>query len=288
MDPNGNNPRRLTDNLFGDGFPALSPDGRKIVFDSNRLPPELPLNLLDMFIMDADGTNQTFLIRGGGGSSSPDGDKIAFHRSASGTGLPVTTRAGAATVDSDIIVLGLQPFQVGAQGATNITNRVGMIDDDPDWSSRNKIVFTSHSADDPNQFQPSSAEIFVVSPNGTGLKQLTDNGSEERAPEWSPDGAKIAFSCLPGGPGTSFEICIMDADGHELQVLPNTRGGLAPSWSRDGRKIFFNERVPAQIFVVNVDGSGVRTQLTTAGNTNPGALNQSAMVGVVRITQDDD
>src|SRR5437899_2923549 len=37
MDGDGTNPRRLTENTFADGFPALSPDGKRIVFDSNRL-----------------------------------------------------------------------------------------------------------------------------------------------------------------------------------------------------------------------------------------------------------
>ena len=37
MDGDGTNPRRLTENTYFDVFPALSPDGRRIVFDSNRL-----------------------------------------------------------------------------------------------------------------------------------------------------------------------------------------------------------------------------------------------------------
>src|SRR5215831_18520884 len=40
MSPNVTNVQRLTDNdgcKHGDGMPALSPDGKKIVFDSNRL-----------------------------------------------------------------------------------------------------------------------------------------------------------------------------------------------------------------------------------------------------------
>ncbi len=37
MNPDGTDPRRLTDNSDGDGFPCLSPDGKKIVFESNRL-----------------------------------------------------------------------------------------------------------------------------------------------------------------------------------------------------------------------------------------------------------
>src|SRR5437016_4095180 len=37
MDGDGTNPRRVTENTYADGFPALSPDGRRIAFDSNRL-----------------------------------------------------------------------------------------------------------------------------------------------------------------------------------------------------------------------------------------------------------
>src|SRR6266545_1984676 len=37
MDGDGTNLRRLTENAYADGFPSLSPDGTRIVFDSNRL-----------------------------------------------------------------------------------------------------------------------------------------------------------------------------------------------------------------------------------------------------------
>src|SRR6266542_3971739 len=37
MDGDGTNPRRLTENPYFDCFPALSPDGSRVVFDSNRL-----------------------------------------------------------------------------------------------------------------------------------------------------------------------------------------------------------------------------------------------------------
>ena len=64
-DPGDLNPQRLTDNDFGDAFPMLSPDGKKIVFDSNRLTADSgTLNISDLFVMDVDGTNQTLLTRG--------------------------------------------------------------------------------------------------------------------------------------------------------------------------------------------------------------------------------
>src|ERR671936_1488940 len=57
--------RRLTDNDSADGFASLSPDGKKIVFDSTRLTgcPTCPyagsVNRSDLFLMDSDGTEQT-------------------------------------------------------------------------------------------------------------------------------------------------------------------------------------------------------------------------------------
>jgi Tol biopolymer transport system component len=162
MNPDGTDPRRLTENGAGDGFPVLSPDGKKIVFDSNRNIVEgEPLNTLELFLMNADGSDQTPLLRGGSASWSPDGKNIVFHRSASGTGLPVKPDPGAATVDSDIFVMNVDDFLNGVEQPRNITNNgAAAVDDDPDWSPvGEQIAFTSHApGDEPN---PNSAELYL-------------------------------------------------------------------------------------------------------------------------------
>jgi len=105
MSPDGSNLRRLTDNSAADSFPALSPDGKKIVFDSNRKRAEgEPINTDDLFAMNTKGDEQMFLIRGSSATWSPDSKNIAFHASASGTGLLIKTDPGAATSDSDIFI----------------------------------------------------------------------------------------------------------------------------------------------------------------------------------------
>ena len=60
MNPDGSDPERITDNLpWSDVFPVLSPDGKKIVFDSNRLRlPEDHINYTDVFVMATDGTEE--------------------------------------------------------------------------------------------------------------------------------------------------------------------------------------------------------------------------------------
>jgi TolB protein len=261
MNGDGTQPRRLTENAAFDGFPALSPDGSRIVFDSNRRRAEgEPFNTADLFVMNSDGTGQTLLIRGSSATWSPDGKQIAFHGSASGTGRPIKADPGAATNDNDIFVLNLGDFLTRGARAKNITNSPAAIDDDADWSPDGRtIVFTSHPATDNPQNSP-GAEIYAIAADGTGTPaRLTNNAEEERAPAWSPDGTRIVFCCRRGGP--DFEICVMNRDGTgQVQLTDNDIPDLTPSWSPDGKQIVFHRRVGGrgqfQLFVMNSDGTG--------------------------------
>ncbi len=266
MDGDGTNPRRVTENTYADGFPSLSPDGTRIVFDSNRLRAEGdPFNTSDLFVMNADGTAQTSLVRGSSATWSPDNRMIAFHASASGTGKPINFLPGAATTDSDIFVMNVGDFLKNGELPKNITNNPAAIDDDPDWSPKGqKIIFTSHAVTDTTD-NHATAEIYVVDADGKGKPmRLTNNTEEERAPSWSPDGKRIVFCCRRGGP--DLEICVMNADGTgQVQLTENAIGDLTPSWSPDGKKIVFHRRVGErgqfQLFLINPDGTGEK-QLT--------------------------
>jgi hypothetical protein len=76
MDADGSNQTRLTQDPAGDWSPAWSPDGSRIVFQSDRD------GNADIYVMHADGSNQTRLTRHAAGdwsaAWSPDGNRIAF------------------------------------------------------------------------------------------------------------------------------------------------------------------------------------------------------------------
>jgi eukaryotic-like serine/threonine-protein kinase len=79
-------------------------------------------------------------------------------------------------------------------------------------------------------------DLFVVHPDGTGLRQLTQDGFKNRQPRWSPDGTRIAFYSNRGG---QYEIWTLHDDGSHLERAAATPGRRAyhPIWSPDGRRI---------------------------------------------------
>ena len=274
----------FTDNA-ADFFPVLSPTGKRMVFDSNRLREAGPINTSDLFLMNPDGSEQTHLVRGSSATWNPKGNKIAYHASASGTGLPIRPDPGSATIDSDIFVLSVDELLDQGEAPVNLTNSPDFIDDDPDWSpDGTTIVFTRHGVDDPHG-NSVTAEIHVMNADGSGLTRLTFNNEEERGPDWSPDGSRIAFACrrgppvVPTGPPTA-EICVMNADGTgQVQLTFNNVPDLIPTWSLDGTQIVFVRTVSGrqQLFRMNADGTEV-TQITdTVG------VNTAASQGVVKV-----
>jgi Tol biopolymer transport system component len=234
--------RRLTNNRFGDYRPAWSNHGR-IVFTSNRHGNE------ELYVMDEDGRNVKRLTRHPGSDIaavwSPDGRRIAF------------TRVG---VDGNAVIMVMNADGTGVRRVSPKAVR-GYGSFTPDWSgAAGLIAFSSSYA------TPENPEIYVVRPNGTGLKRLTFTKGDAHElgddgfPAWSPDGRRIAFSSNRTGEG---ELWIMNADGSGQRRLAGLKGrdDWMPTWSGDGNRIAFSSLDAAGksvIYLVGANGKGLK------------------------------
>jgi Tol biopolymer transport system component len=143
-------------------------------------------------------------------------------------------------------------------------------DDDPAYSpDGKKVAFERAFGPVVNDNASGGVTIYTMNADGSRLTQLTQAGAnrasaEDHAPQWSPDGTKIAFvrSHTTGGPSNKSAIEVMNADGSNVRRLtPWKIEATDPRWSPDGKRILFNtwaEAFPgksANLYTMNADGT---------------------------------
>jgi len=168
MNADGTNQTDLNDNPANDcgcrapffifAQPAYSPDGTRIAFTSDLADPG---NNLDVYLMNADGTEVRRLTEDAAIDAepdwSPDGRFLAF---ASGS-------------DGD-----LEIFLMDSNGhhARQLTHNSAN-DSQADWSpDGSKLAFTSD--------RDGNTEIYVMDADGSQQANLTDNPAEDERPDW--------------------------------------------------------------------------------------------------------
>jgi Ca2+-binding RTX toxin-like protein len=144
---------------------------------------------------------------------------------------------------------------------TNLTDTPDFLEYQPSWApSGAQLTFVREV---PGRVISEQPDIFVMDANGENASNLTQTDESESGPDWSPDGAKIAFA---GVRDSGWEILTTDPDGQNETIL--TGDGFdgndeAPDWSPDGTKVVFMKQSqvggccePWEIWAVNRDGSG--------------------------------
>ena len=82
------------------------------------------------------------------------------------------------------------------------------------------------------------SNLWIINPDGTGLRQLTSDNAHVEWPRWSPDSKSIAFRSDRGG---GFQIWIIRLDGGGLEQVTNLGqvSAFGPAWSPDGRNLTY-------------------------------------------------
>jgi Tol biopolymer transport system component len=106
-----------------------------------------------------------------------------------------------------------------------------------------------------NRTTPRNEEIYVMNPDGSGERRLTNAPGHDSGPVWSPDGRKLAFLRFPQGEGPHpGDIVVVNVDGSgEHRVTRLSGAAPDPAWSPDGRTIAYAGNYG--IYLINVDGT---------------------------------
>jgi len=108
------------------------------------------------------------------------------------------------------------------------------------------------------------SEVYVVRGDGSDLRQLTNNATDDIEPVWSPDGRRLAYVADADGDPTLY---VSEADGTKgSPVATDAEPELGPSslvWAPDGNKIAF--RNSEGIYLVDFDSGDTANLIRGAG-----------------------
>jgi Tol biopolymer transport system component len=255
--------------------PSLSPDGRKVVFfsEKDRLS-------LDLFLADtASGTITRKLattaaamrfeslqaIRSSG-SWSPEGDQFAF---------------GA--VENGQPALVLLDMTGGREERQVRLPQFGQVFT-PSWSPDGRTIAFS-------ALEGGVTNLYTYELATKRLRKLTDDAFADLQPEWSPDGRRLAFvtdrfsSDLASLDFGVCQLAILDVASGEVTRVPvllDRRHGN-PQWSPDGRSLYFvaDTDGASNVFRLEVASSSVH-RVTDVATGVTGLVPTSPALSVAR------
>jgi TolB protein len=206
MNADGSSKRNLTPNRGFNAPGSWSPDGRKIVFTSNRDGNN------EIYVMNADGSGQRNLSPNPSshefaGPWSPDGRTILFMTDRDGNWEIYAMDADGSNARN----LTRNPLNDGRDGGLA-------------WSpDGRRIAFGTNR--DRNPSRRGQAEIYVMNADGSALRRLTRTPEAEFVFRWSPNGRQLLFGRFPSQPRWAFFV--MNADGSGVRKV---------NWSIPSRK----------------------------------------------------
>ncbi len=235
MDYDGENIRRLTNHGALVMSPSCSPDGSKIIFNSDKVwDQDLYIVTLSPSVSEQRLTRAFKLEQSP--EWSPSGRRIAY------------------SANGDIVIA-----NPDGSGAINITGNPRYIDVSPTWSpGGGQIAFVSDRSGTP--------QIYVMNIDGSNVRKVS-SGGYSTDPSWSPNAEvnRISFVKVEGGEANIFTV---NPDGSDEQRLTwSSRRNENPTWSPDGHYIAFTSNRGGQkdLYLMYLNGQN-QLPLTKGGS----------------------
>ena len=213
--------------------PALSPDGRKIIFSKMNKAGEF-----DLYLYDLETGRYSRVCRtpcpDTAPSWMPDSRRVVF--------------SGCVDRDNlDILICDVDTGRI-----TKRVTRSIAIDTSPSLSPDGKrVAFVSNRERYPH--------IYIKGLDASGAVRIT-GGHYDVSPDWSPRGNEVAFASLMEG---RFAVGVYNLDTGATKYLAP---GEDPAWSPNGDYILYTRR--GGLYISSVYGSG-EIRLFVGGWTNP-------------------
>lgn len=265
--------------------PQLSPDGAQIVYTRQWIDKVNDKRESSLWVMNADGSKNRFLVRGSNARWSPTGDRIVYTAQGEPKGTQVFVRymdaEGAVT---QITRVEKTPANVtwspdgGSVAFTMLVEqknawpiKMPKAPEGAKWVDSPRVVERLDYRQDGQGFTDDGyRHLFVVPATGGTARQLTDGDWDHNGVEWTPDGSKILFTSLRM-PDADYQwreseiYAVTVATGAISQLTRRKGPDNSPKVSPDGKRVAYagydwtkNTWQDSKLYVMDIDGGNPR------------------------------
>ncbi|MEO8130240.1 MAG: S9 family peptidase [Bryobacteraceae bacterium] len=265
------------------GNPVISPDGKSVAFPLTKINAKLNRRMTAIWLVPYDGSAPPRLLTSESLSSSspqwsPDGRTLAFLSTRGEAARPqiwlLSMEGGEPRVLTSL-KNGVSSFCWSPQGDRfAVVSRTGPSDKNKSPSDVRHYTNIRYKFNDTGWFDDKRSHLFVVNAKTGVSTQLTDGQEwDDTEPNWSPDGALLAF--VSDRTGKAYEdsrdtnVWTIPSQGGPLtKISDHTEADTSPRFSPDGRTIAFlgstKQRQHPKIFLAPATG-GAPSRLAVDG-----------------------
>ena len=265
--------------------PQFSPDGTHILYTRGWVDKINDRRESALWIMNADGSRNRFLVKGSNARWSPSGDRIAYISQGEPRGSQVFVRwMDAEGATSQVTHVEQAPGGLAWSPDGTQLSFTALVEQRNAWAIKmpkapagakwteppHIVERLNYRRDRTGYTDDGFRHIFVVPAIGGTPRQITSGNFDHNGSEWTPDGRNILFSGLrvevDDYQWRESEIYAVDVASGNIRQLTRRKGPDSnPTVSPDGKRVAFtgydysrDTWVDSKLYVMNIDGSNPR------------------------------